>query len=412
MHFLVTVAWRNLWRHRRRSLITATATAVAVALCMAALCFQDGTFALMFDVMVEQQLGHVQIHHPDYPGRRVLQDTVHGADALVSALEARPGVAAVAPRAQGFALVGTEARSTGVLLVGVDPVREERVTPFGSEKIRSGRWLDPAPSGGIVLGEKLAEELKVSLGDEVVAVTQASDGSLGSALFHVVGTSRTGSSQMDRSGGFVHLADAQDLFVLPDEVHAVTVITTNPDGVGAWVEGARRDLGSDAVQILPWWDASPQAAQLVGMQDFSAAIVLVIVFGAAGFGVMNTMMMSVFERTRELGVLKALGMRPGRLVALVLVESVLLTGLSAAIGLVLGGLLDAWLVWHGLDFSAQLEDGMSFAGIVLDPVVKGVVRWGSVVRIVLALFFVAVGASIWPALRAARLEPVVSLRAE
>lgn len=411
MQLVFTVAWRNLWRHRRRTLITATAMAVGVALSMASICFQDGMFALMFEVMVEQQLGHVQVHHPDYPGKRAMQDTLLGAEALVATVEQQPGVAAVAPRATGFALVGTEERSTGVLLVGVDPAREVAVNPAAG-RVRAGRPLGPTAAGELVVGEKLAEELGVGPGDELVAVTQSADGSLGNALFTVVGTTRTGSAQMDRSGAWVHLGDLQSLLVLPDQVHSLTIVTADADSIGPWVADLRERLGSDDLEVLPWWEASPPAAQLVGMQDFSAAIVLTIVFGAAGFGVMNTMLMSVFERTRELGLLKALGLRPARMVVMVLVESVMLAGVAAVIGLTLGGLLDWWLVTRGLDFSAQLEDGFSVAGIVIDPVVKGRVRPSAVAQIVSALLVVSVAASLWPGVRAARLEPVQSLRAD
>lgn len=411
MTFLFTVAWRNLWRHRRRSLITATAMAVGVAMCMATMCFQDGMFDLMFDVMVEQQLGHAQVHHPAYPGKRVLQDTVPHADATLAALEAVPGTEAVAGRLQGFALLGGADKTTGALLVGLDPARERRVSKIEG-RVRAGRFLADAAAGEIVLGEKLAEELRVGVGGEVVAVTQSADGSLGNALYTVVGTARTGNAQLDRGGAWLHLADAQSLLVLPDEVHAVTVLTTDADAVDAWVARARAAVGSDTVEVQSWSEASPQSAQMLAMQDFAAVIVLGIVFGAAGFGVLNTMMMSVFERTRELGVLKALGLRPARMVALVLVESVLLATLSAAIGLTLGGLLDAWLVTKGLDFSASLEDGFSMSGIVIDPVVKGTVHADTIVEIVAALYVVSLLASLWPGVRAARLEPVAALRAD
>ncbi len=411
MSFLFTVAWRNLWRHRRRSLITATAMAVGVALCMATICFQDGMFELMFDVMVEQQLGHAQVHHPDYPGKRALQDTVPHASETLAALERVEGTEAVAGKLQGFALLGGSEKSTGALLVGLDPARE-RVVSKVEARVRSGRFLADAPAGEIVLGVKLAEELKLALGDEVVAVTQSADGSLGNALYTVVGTARTGNAQLDRGGAWMHLADLQSLLVLEDQVHAVTVLTTDADAIDAWVGRARAAVGSDTLEVLSWSEAAPQSAQMIQMQDLSAVIVLTIVFGAAGFGILNTMMMSVFERTRELGVLKALGLRPARMVGLVLVESVLLASLSAVIGLALGGLLDAWLVTKGLDFSASLKDGFSMAGIVIDPVVKGSVRWQSVASIVAALYAVSLLASLWPGIRAARLEPVAALRAD
>lgn len=409
MSFLLTVAWRNLWRHKRRSLITATAMAVGVALCMATLAFNDGMFEAIFDVMIEQQLGHVQVHHPDYPKKRVMNDTLPAE--ILTRIDGEPGTVAAAPRLQGFALLGSETKSSGALLLGVDPEREPKVTPIG-KRVVEGTFLPPGETGGIVLGLRLADELGVGLGDSVVAVTQASDGSLGNALYTVSGLVKTGSAQIDRSGAFVSVADLQDLLVLPDQLHNITILTDDATDIAPYAERLRADIASDTVEVQTWWEASPQSAQMMSMRDFSSVIVLGIVFGAAGLGILNTMMMSVFERTRELGVLKALGLRPTRMVGLILVESVLLASLAVSIGLALGGGLDAFLVLRGIDLSASAKEGISFSGVVLDPVIKGVVRWEGVAQVVGAVFFVSLASSLWPAIRAARLDPVESLRAE
>lgn len=409
MSFLLTVAWRSLWRHRRRSLITATAMAVGVALCMATMAFNDGMFEAMFEVMIEQQLGHAQVHHPDYPKKRVMQDTIPAT--VLGRIDTTPGTVAAAPRLQGFALLGTESKSSGALLVGVDAEREAQVTPI-TRRVTAGAFLTPGTTGGIVLGQRLAQELGVDVGGSVVAVTQASDGSLGNGVYTVQGLVKTGNAQVDRSGAYLAVADLQDLLVLPDQLHGVLILTEDPTSIAPYVERLRAEVATDTIEVQPWWETSPQAAQMMGMRDFSAGMVLTIVFGAAGLGILNTMMMSVFERTRELGVLKALGLRPTRMVGLILVESLMLAGLAVSIGLVLGGAIDTFLVFRGFDLSASAKEGISFSGVVIDPVIKGVVRWQGVVETVLAVFLVSVASSLWPAVRAARLDPVESLRAE
>lgn len=411
MRFLVTVAWRNLWRHRRRSLITAVAMAFGVGMCMATLAFTDGMFESMFEVMVEQQLGHVQVHHPDYPSKRVLHDSIGGAEAVLAEIDAHPDTQASSPRLNGFALIGGEEKSSGAMLVGIDAARSAKVSPL-IERIEQGRFLQSDAPGEILLGHKLFDDLEVELGEAVVVVTQASDGSLGNAVFDVVGTYKSGNAQMDRAGAYLHLGELQELLVLPDQVHQITVLANDADAIEPYAADLQQRIGTDTRQVQAWWEASPQTSQMMGMRDFSALIILGIVFGAAAFGVLNTMMMSVFERTRELGVLRALGIRPGRLVGLILVESFFLAGLSAAIGLVIGGVLDWYIVTYGFDFSSAGEDGFSFSGIVLDPVIYGVVRPMSVAYIIVAVFVVSVLSSLWPALRAARLRPVEAIRSE
>lgn len=409
---LVSLAWRNLWRHARRSLITASAMSVGVAMCMAMMSLTDGTYARLFEVMVEQQLGHLQVHHPEWPTKRNQHDTVSGTNARIRQIEATVGVAAVSPRLYGQVLAGGPVRTSGAAIVGVDPVREATVGPIAG-RVKQGRWLGEAPANEAVLGEGLAKELRVGLGDDVVVVTQASDGSLANELVTVVGLVVSGQAAMDRGGLWMHLHDLQSLLVLPDQAHDLIVLSRESDRatIEAAVVALRETLGDD-VAVVTWWQASPQAAEMIGMQSYATGIMLFLVFTAAAFGVLNTMWMSVFERTRELGVLLAIGMRPGRVVVMIVAESLMLGGLSASIGLVLGGMLVGWLVVYGLDFSASMGDGYAVAGVVIDPVLYGQFNVSGVLAVVSAVFVVSGGASFWPAWRASRLQPVLAIRSE
>lgn len=411
MRFLFTMAWRNLWRHGRRSLITALAMAVGVAVCMAGSAFNDGIYALIFELLVEQSLGHVVVHHPDYPRTQGLFDDIERADERLAALRALPEIRAAAPRVFGFALVAGQQEASGARLVGIDPAAEKLVSPV-SERIRTGRYLGDAPEHEVLLGGDLAKSLGVTEGDSVVVVTQAADGSMGNDLYTVVGTYSTGSVAADRSGAYLHIADLRELLVLGDSAHEIVALAKEDDreAIAAFAVDARAALG-DGVEVQTWWEAAPAVAQMIDMRGAASAILLGVVFSVAAFGVANTMTMSVMERTRELGVLQAVGMRPSRLVLLVLVESALLGTLACTIGLVLGGALDAWLVVYGLDFSDAI-DSFDFMGMKLDPKVHGLVRADSVLMTLFAVFAVSVLASIAPAWRAARMSPVEALKVD
>ncbi len=411
MKFLWSVAWRNLWRHRRRSLITAFAMATGVALCMTMIAWTDGMYAEMFKVMVEQQLGHVQVHHPDYPGKSLVFDTLKDREALLARIDGTEGTVAAGPRIDGFALLGGETKSAGGQIVGIDPARHRQVSNV-HERMVEGEFLSDAVGQQIIIGYQLAEEIEVGLGDAVVAVTQATDGSTGNELYTVVGTFKTGDVSMDQFGGYIHIADAEALLYLPDQAHGITVLTEDDEQVEAYAAALKEAVGNGEVQVQTWWEASPSTAQMMGMSDFTAYFMLAIVFAVAAFGVVNTMMMSVYERTREMGVLRALGLRKGKLVWLVIFESFFLAGLAATIGLVIGGLLDWYIVVYGIDFSGSMPDGFSWEGVMLDPVMKGLVRPSSVILPVLAVFVVSILASLWPAWRATRLQPVTAIREE
>ncbi len=411
MSFYWSVAWRNLWRQKRRSLITAFAMATGVALCMTIIAVTDGMYSDMFEIMVEQQLGHVQVHHPDYPKKKLLFDTLGDRDALIEQLEAIEGTAAVSPMLASYALVGGEDKSTGARLVGIDPARDGQVSPL-KDRVKEGVYLSDEASHQILLGHALAEDLGVTLGDEVVAVTSAADGSVGNDLYTVVGLYKSGDVAMDKSGGYLHIDDAEELLFLPDQAHGLTLLTGSHELVEEYALSVHGSIGAETVQVQAWWDASPSTAQLMSMRDATAFFMLSIVFGVAAFGVINTMLMSVFERTREMGVLRALGLRPGKLVLLIVLESFFLAAVAATIGLVMGGLFDWYLVVYGLDFSGAAPDGFSFEGVMLDPVMKAEVRPMGIILTVVCVFGVSVLASLWPAWRAARLQPVTAIRSE
>lgn len=408
MKFIFAVAWRNLWRQGRRSLITAGAMSVSVALCMAMLAISDGMFAQFYDVMVVRTLGHVQIHNPDYPAKHQMQLTLQGADALVATLKADPEVSRVTERLYGSALVGTEERSTGAQLLGVVPADELAVTRMEG-KVTQGRFLGDQPAGEVVLGKGLAETLKTGVGEQLVVITQASDGSLGNELYTIVGVVSSGRSALDRAGAWVHIEDLRSLLALEGQSHEVLVIGQDIDDLAGLKAVATAAVADQPALVRDWKQADPAIAKMLSMSEASVFVFLFIVFSVAALGVLNTMLMAVFERTRELGVMRALGLRPGQLMSLVLAESAMLGVLACGAGLVLGGLLDAYLVVKGLDFSINGE-GISQMGVMLDPVILGVVKPGSVVLTLAMLFAVCVLAGLWPAVRAARLRPVDAMR--
>ena len=419
--FLFTVAWRNLWRHRRRSLITAAAMGVGMALVLFVIALTDGMYAQMFDVMVTQNLGHVQVHHPDYPERHRLYDTVDVAGDTVATMESTPGVTQLTTRVFGFALAGSEDKSAGARLVGVLPDREQQVT-HADQRVVAGRFLGSAPAREVVIGDEMAEELDLEVGGELVVIGQSTYGAVASDLFTIVGLHHTGATAMDRSGVYLHQADLQAFLELPDQVHEVVVITEDAFAAEPVRAALAATLQEDAPPsaepeealsgplVRTWQEADPQAAQLISMQDASKVIMMGVVFSVAGLGVLNTMLMAVFERTRELGVLRALGLTPGQLLRLVLIESVLLTAVAGVFGLLLGGVLDYWVITEGLDFSTGDGKGLVYQGITLDPRIKGEFNLDGVILTVVVMFSISVLSAVWPAVRAARLRPVDAMR--
>jgi ABC-type lipoprotein release transport system permease subunit len=410
MPVLVAMAWRNVLRNPRRSLLTAAAMGIAVAFLMMVLALTAGMYGQMRDVLVTRSLGHVQVHHPDWPGRRQLFDALQDVDATVAALEGDPAVVRVAPRLYGNALLGGKDRTEGAQITGVDPAREDAVRGL-AEDVVEGAWLAEAPAHAAVLGADLAERLELHVGDEVLAVTQAADGSLGNDLYRVVGLVRTGSPSVDRAGAFLHRADLAELLALPDRAHELVIVGRDDSdaGVAALATEVRRVLGDRTALVRTWSEVDPTTAQLFGMQEFGSWLMVGFFFAVSAVGVVNTLLMSVFERTREIGVMRAIGLRPRQVVLLVVLEAVMLAGLAIVVGGALGAVGDAALVHVGLDFSVGGK-GYNVGDMTFDPVVHGRVTPDTVWKPVLGVLVFTVAAAVWPAVRAARLRPSAALR--
>jgi hypothetical protein len=232
MLMLWRVAWRNLWRQGRRSMLTVSAMAVGVALCMAMFALIDGMYTRMFDVMVSQALGHVQVHHQAWPADQQLYDTVPEVDSLLAAIDADRGVKAATVRLSCFGLAAGDKTSAGARFMGVDPDREDQVTQLKRRVVR-GAYLDPAKPNGALIGAGLAEELEVEPGGEIVMISQGADGSIANALFEVEGVVETGSTVLDRAGVWTPLAVLQSTLVLPNQVHEILILSDDLDTLPA-----------------------------------------------------------------------------------------------------------------------------------------------------------------------------------
>jgi ABC-type lipoprotein release transport system permease subunit len=360
--------------------------------------------------MVTENVGHVQIHQRDYPGQRAPDNAISGSTALLRKLKADPTVAQAVPRVHGAALLGARTTSTGALIIGVDPAAEAALTRL-DQKIVRGRALKSAAQGEIIVGHELAKKLKVEIGDELVAVTQAVDGSLGNELYRVVGLYRSDNVAQDCGGAFVHIRDAQTLLGLDDQVHEIALVAADPAAADALASATRALVADQDLLVRTWYQVTPQLKQILQLYNSSILILVVIIFGVAGIGVLNTMLMSVFERTKELGLVGALGLRPWQMIALVLAESIALAAVAIGAGTPLGLGLDAYLIWHGFDLRWVSAD-MSFMGTTFGTMVYAEFHFGRVIEITAGLFAISLLAAIWPALRAARLQPVAAMRAE
>ena len=396
------LAWRNLWRNRKRTAISLATIGVGTAIMIVAYGLTWGTMAQMVGNVTRVFSGEGQVHAPGYLRDRSIYKTIGDPRGILEA--AKIGGVGAAPRSFGFGLVSHGTKSAGAMFWGVDPDAEVAVFDLPRHVRDGGRFLASAPARGMVLGSKLARSLNVGVGDEIVTVVQAADGSLGNELFAVTGIIKTVGEGVDRGAAIIHRSDFQELFVSGGVVHEIALSSrgaVTPSEIGGMISEA---LGKD--EYMTWKQLNPVISDMLRIVDVMMLVFAVVFLLAAGLGVMNTMLMATYERVREFGVQKALGSSPWRIVRDVCVEAFLMGFIGTLGGLVLGVLADLYFGKYGIDTGKIGGTSIAFAGVAFDPVWRAVITPDGVLIPVAVMWFWCVLAALYPAARASRFDPV------
>ncbi len=402
--FLRRIAWRNVWRNGRRTVVVVIAIAVGIAGTVLSMAINFGMVVQMVETAIATDLGHLQIHargYEDDPGlARRLDD---GGRMGIAALDVAENVTAWAPRVRSDGLLTSPRASAGVSVLAIDPEREARITVL-ADSVTQGAYLD-GEKRRILIGEALAERLRVRLGSKVVLSATDVRGDLAGEAFRVRGLFRTPSSELNRSTVYLQLEEAQRLFAMGDAISELAVRTADRDRVVGLQRHLVEELG-EGVEVRNWEQLAPLLVYFVDMFDQMAWIVYAAVFIAMAFGIANVMLMSVFERTREIGVITSIGMSGPRVVAMVTWESLFLVG----VGLVAGFVLSAtglFLLRDGIDLS-RWGEGLNSMGV--PSTIVPVVRTKDLVAPTVVAAVTGILAGLWPAVRASRARPAEALR--
>jgi ABC-type lipoprotein release transport system permease subunit len=331
---------------------------------------------------------------------------------MIAALDSLPEVEGWAPRVVGFALVSQDVTSQGVGLLGVDPRRESSVTSLSS-RVTQGRFLSAdAPPGAreMVLGERLAERIGASVGDRVLVYGVAYTLETAYELFTVTGLARVPDARLERTLAIVAIGELQDFLVFGDRVSEIAVLARSADRT----EPLRRALvaGLDglvpAPVVHPWPEVMPDLEQILILDDAGLYVMLAILVVVVGFGILNTILMAVLERQRELGVMLALGLRPAAIFRVVYIESMLLAAVGLLVGLGFAVPIGLWMEAHPIVMGDELAGLSEFVG--MEPVISTNLAFSIVWKSALVILGVATVAALYPALKASRANPVDALR--
>ena len=330
---------------------------------------------------------------------------------MLAAVTADHRVYAAAPRVYGYGLLSAAHRSAGVELMGIVPGEESKITVLNSQIVK-GEYLTARLPKGVVLGDSLASTIGIELGSEIVLLTQAADGTMGNDVYTVVGIFHTGLDAVDRGLVLMSVAALQDLLHLaPARIHEVGIKLKDITKATAVAATLQTQLGKTfPVRTRAWPELAPELAGYVQFNRGVTFVLFFIFFLMAVIGVMNTMLMAVFERTRELGMLMALGMRPIQIVGLILAEAAGLAVASLIVGAALGVPVLWYLQVHGLDLGGATGEVVSLAGVVVGHLWYGRQDFPAYVEAALGLAVTAMVSALYPAWRAAHFRPTEAMR--
>jgi len=397
------MAWRNAWRNPRRTAVVVTAVAVGIAGVVLTMAVNYGMVVQMMETAISTELGHLQIHAAGFDQNPELAVRLEdGGDAGAEALAGLGGVAAWARRVRAEGLITSPRSSAGVRVVGIEPEREAEVSII-ARSVREGRYLDGVPRR-VLVGEKLARRLEVDVGDKVVLSVQDLAGDLGAEALRVAGIFKTPMGELDGGTVFVRIDEGQALFGLGRAVSEIVVVADDRARVPALREALAARL--PGAEVRSWKELRPVLVYLVKLFDQMALWLYVAAFVAMAFGIANVLLMAVYERIREIGIMMAVGMKGRRLVVMIVAESLLVTLLGLALGFA-GAVAGVWALQDGIDLSFFAEGLSAFGvGTRLVPVL----RWADFTVPMAVALVTALVASAWPALHAVRFRPAEAVR--
>ncbi|MDF1562050.1 MAG: FtsX-like permease family protein [Deltaproteobacteria bacterium] len=409
---LASMAWKNLWRHRRRTIITAFAIAFACFLAAIMIGMNDKSWEDVINTAARIGGGHITVQHPDYHDKPALNRTVPATAAKVKAITEIDGVKRALPRIVGQTMLSTTTESYGAGFIAYDPAVESTETLSILEALREGELFQSSKDKGIILGERLANNLGAEMGDKVVYTLTAKNGEIVSGLARVSGLVRTGSPAVDLGLCFLPLdAVRGTLGYDADEAVQIAVFLESQRESGRLVEEVAATLDDGSV-ALTWRQSQPDLDSFIAMKKGGGTFFSMLILLLCAAGIFNTLFVSVMERMREFGILVAVGFQPSKLFSLVMLESLWL----GFVGVALGFAITAWPYYYlattGVDLTevyASSGQQMDIAGVGFSPILKIGLYPESMLAIIVIAMAATLLSGLYPAWKAVKVEPVETI---
>lgn len=398
------IAWRNIWRNKIRSLVIMLSVAIGLFAGIAVLALYKGMMNSRIRTVIYAETGHIQLHHKtfknDYEARFVISDP----EKILQELQKNSAVKQVAARTITQGMLATTTGSAGVQINGIDPAMENQVSGL-LEKIRMGNGFETGKKNQVLIGKKLADKMKLKTGNKLVLTFTDADGNIISAAFRVAAIYQSENTPMDERNVYVQQTELNQALNLGNGIHEIALILQQ--------DNATQNMAKQLQQypdllVEPWQNLSPETELMIDTVDITSYIIIGIILFALAFGIVNTMLMAILERTQEIGVMMALGMNRIRLFLLVFLETIFLTLIGTPIGLGIAWIVTGYYHQNGLNLESMGKEMMSNFGF--STLVYPEFPTEKLAGIMGIVLFTALASCIYPALKALQLRPIEALR--
>ncbi|HWB23963.1 MAG TPA: ABC transporter permease [Chitinophagaceae bacterium] len=404
---LLRVAWRNVWRNKARSMVIVIAVALGLWGGIFSDAFMQGMSQQLVHSVIYTQTGNIQLNQPGFLVNHDMALTIPNTDSIVTQVENIPGVAGAATDIQIAAMASTASGSAGIMINGINPGEYVKVNEL-NKMLTEGDYFKDSRANQIVIGQQLADKLKVKLHSRIVVTLQTTAGNIVYGAFRITGIYSTSSTDFDGQTVYVRDDDIRTLVnYLPGQASIITVLLHNNDDTKKVTDAIRGAYPN--LQVQPWMELSPLLQMVTGTVQQTAYIFVGIILIALAFGIINTMLMAVLDRTHEIGMLLSIGMKPRLIFSMFMLETVFLslTGAAAGMAVSIGSIY--WFGQKGINLSvvAQGINAFGYSSVVYPTL--GVDFYAD---LALMVFVIAMIAGVFPARRAIRLKPAEAVRGD
>ncbi len=392
------LAWRNIWRNKRRTILTISAITFSIFLLSLMLSVQEGSYSAMLEHATKIWNGKLRIFKKGYFGRESLSKSFRLTESLKGKLNELP--ISWTERTDGFALVSYKDKTYGASITGIDPLTEIKTTDI-YKKVVKGRFLKPDDRGVAIIGEKLAKNLKVKIGDKMAVIAQGRDGSIGAKLLEIVGIFKTSILNLDSSKILINIKDSDELFSMDGNITTVVIYFSEKKfNLNDLKEKLKGETKVDSLEVVDWKAIMPEVLEMIEFDRAGGYIFYGILILIVAFGLLNTIYMTISERRKEIAVLRAIGMKRGKIIRMIILESINISAIGSLAGFLLSYPIILYFESHPIRVSGKWAE--MFESFLFEPAYYFKLSSKILIYLALLILFVSVLMAIGPASRAVR----------